>query len=343
MIIVGQGVPNKPCIGAGPGNLDFPATTATVAGNEVTITNVECSNAFVNEVDFFDTMDITWQITWDGGTTWCDAGISKNQVYVTLGDPVGGVTIFHTLVHLGCKNADGEATPIGCTDKIWSEFTDRDVRRVDGTRLTYYASYTCANVTTASLLANGDGQCGAWAKFFIDMRKVQGLDDPNEYVIFRPIPQPGIPQYLVGFVVKNWTFVGLGSSGYTTYPYLNIPDSTLVGATSYNWRFAEVTDAVGIPGQGTSNPASLFNNHQVVISGEYYDPSYGVKHATLQDIDDNAIDGFYISGYYPVDEPTVNLDLNSDGDKVDVQVNTAVMLFRKNPAGLDIWEQRVNY
>ena len=201
----------------------------------------------------------------------------------------------------------------------------------------YYASYTCGNVTTASLLANEDGQCGAWAKFFIDMRKVQGIDDTDEYVIFEPISDDG-------FIVKNWTFTGTGSSGHPTHAYLNLPDSPLIGAASYNWKFAEVTDAAGIPGQCNANPASLFNNRQVVISGQYYDPSYGVQHASLQDIADTAIDGFYIGpGTYPVDEPTVNLDLNGDGDKTDLGVNTTVILFRKNPAGLDIKETKVNY
>ena len=255
--------------GDGPGNLDFPETTATVSGNDLTIMDVECSNPFDNKMDFFDPMSIAWGFSVDGGSTWWNAGICANQTYVTLGDPL--TTVFHTLAHLGCKNANGENTAANCTSKIWSEFTDRDVRRVDGVQLTYYASYTCVNVTTASLLANGDGQCGSWAKFFIDMRKVQGIDDTDEYVIFEPIADDG-------FCVKNWTFTGAGSSGHATHPYLNLPDFPLVGATSYNWKFAEVVDATGIPGQGNANPASLFNNHQVVISGQYYDPSYGVQH-----------------------------------------------------------------
>ena len=328
--------------GDGPGNLDFPDTTAAISGNDVTITDVECSNPFANEVDFFDPMSITWSFSMDGGSTWCNAGTSANQTYVTLGDPL--TTVYHTLAHLGCKNADGENTAANCTAKIWTEFTDRDVRRVDGVQLTYYASYTCGNVTTASLLANGDGQCGSWASLFIDMRKVQGIDDTDEYVIFRPIPPSGIPQDYVGFLVKNWTFPGSGSSGHATHPYLNLPDSPFIGATSYNWMFAEVTDATGIPGQGNANPASFFNNHQVVISGEYYDPSYGVKHNSLQDIDDNSIDGYYIGPVaYPVDEPVVDLDLNGDGDKTDLQVDTGVYLIQKNAAGLDIWEQRYNW
>jgi len=44
---------------------------------------------------------------------------------------------------------------------------------------------------------------------------------------------------------------------------------------------------------------------------------------------------------YPVDEPTVNLDL--DGDRIEMGVNTTVMLLRKKPTGLNIKETKVNY
>jgi hypothetical protein len=321
--------------GDGPGNLDFPETLATMSSNELTLTDVECSNPFENEVDFFDPLSINWQFSIDGGLTWRDAGTSANQTYVTLGDPL--TTVFRTLAHLGCKNADGEDTSSACTAKIWEEFIDRDVRRIDGVQLTYYASYNCANVTTADLLAQGDGQCGAWAKFFIDMRKVQGIDDLNEYVIFEPIIDDG-------FIVKNWSFTSPGSSSIASYPFLNIPGYPLVMPTSYNWKFSEVNDDPGIPGQGNPNPASLFSNHQVVISGEYYDPSYGLRHANLQEIDDNAIDGFYKGpGQLPVDEPVVNQDLNGDGDKVDLGVITTAIIFRANPPGLDIKETKLDY
>lgn len=108
---------------------------------------------------------------------------------------------------------------------------------------------------------------------------------------------------------------------------------------AYNFAYAEVTDDNGIPGQGNPNPASLFNNHQVVMSGEYYDPSYGVKRATLADIDSNAIAGFYKFAQIPLNEADYNLDLNQDGDKMDAGVLTYVFLFRKNPAGNDLSEQ----
>lgn len=113
------------------------------------------------------------------------------------------------------------------------------------------------------------------------MRKVQGIDEPNEYWVTLkpgPHPTPGVPSPL-GFIVKNWTFPSVGSSGWQAYPYLNIPGVPLRKHTFYDWKFADAKDAPGIPGQGNDNPASLFEKHFVVlIDGVYYDPSYGVTH-----------------------------------------------------------------
>lgn len=210
------------------------------------------------------------------------------------------------------------------------------VKRVDGTQMTYYKSFQCTNVQAADLLREGDGQCGSWAELFIRLRQIQGMNEAQEYVLFEPSAADG-------FIVKNWTFAGAGTSGVPAFPYLNLPANNLLGADSYSWRYAEVNDAAGIPGQGTANPASMFNNHQVMIGGEYYDPSYGLKHASLQDIDNNAIDGFYVGpGLHPVSESNVHIDLNGDGDTNDT-VETSVILFKKNPAGLDLIQTRINY
>jgi hypothetical protein len=153
-------------------------------------------------VDFYDSMKIKWYYGDIHKKDFIYAGQSINQVYVTLRAPTNGVELFHTTVHLSCKNAAGETTDAGCTAKIWSEFTDRDVRRVDGTRLTYYSSWSCVNADTATLLANGDGQCAAWAYFFLDMRQIQGVDEPTNYVTFKPnLLLNGIT--VDKFIVKN--------------------------------------------------------------------------------------------------------------------------------------------
>ena len=79
-----------------------------------------------------------------------------------------------------------------------------------------------------------------------------------------------------------------------------------------------------------------------MISGEYYDPSYGAKHANLAAIDAAAIDGYFVVRALPLDEAVYGLDLNSDGDMTDAGVPTACFLFRKNTAALDITETRYN-
>ncbi len=63
----------------------------------------------------------------------------------------------------------------------------------------------------------------------------------------------------------------------TTYPYANLvgPNGyTQAGGTGYNFAPAssDVTDLPGIPGKGTSNPASIFRGHWFC---EYYDPNAG--------------------------------------------------------------------
>ncbi len=325
----------------GPGGLTIPETAASVSGDEIVMPSTEASSALINVIKFYDRKEdskafkLKWEMKADD-YEWCPLGVTKHTVYVVLADPETSLRQ-ETLFEISCRRAEGIDQATDVTDAIWSEFTDRVVKRVDGVQLTYYNDYLCSNVTTGDLLKFGDGQCGAWAKLFIDLRKIQGIDDTNEYVIFLGVAADG-------FVVKNWSFSGAGTSGIAEYPYLNIPEDNLVGNNGYNWRFAEVNDEAGIPGQGNPNPASLFSNHQVVIAGEYYDPSYGIKHANLQAIDDNSIDGFFVGpALHPIDEPAVDLDLNDDGDKVDIGVNTRIMIFRKNSSGLDLTEQIFDY
>jgi hypothetical protein len=139
-------------------------------------------------------------------------------------------------------------------------------------------------------------------------------------------------------VVKNWTFGPAGgTSGNPTYPYLNIPPqpfppSTLVGSSTYNWIFAEVTDATGIPGQGTDNdnPASLFVRHfDVYRNPSLYDPSYGKMYTGDADLKSQLVDGFCIITELNLDEPDIGLDLNGNGNATDTDVPTDVFLFRK--------------
>jgi hypothetical protein len=324
--------------GDGPGNLDIPATSATVSGRFLTITNVAAANPFSNAIDVHDSFTISWEVSPDGGQTWVKGPRTTNQVYVTLKDPIiDGNTphIWHTVVDVGSRSARGQTDENTALDRVWAKFATLNVQRVENpVTLTYYNSYLTVCTRTAELLQSGDGQCGSWTSFFLDTLKVLGLTMPKTYLVVVPKAATNAN----GFLVKNWNFAGAGQSGDADFPYLNLPAANLIGNNTYNWRFAEVTDATGIAGQGNNNPASLFNNHQIaLVNGTYYDASYGVTYTSLDDMDNRSIAGYFtFRSNYPVRESLVNLDLNQDGTINNTIVPTDVMLVKQNPAGGDL-------
>jgi uncharacterized repeat protein (TIGR01451 family) len=337
--------------GDGPGNLDFPPTPATAIGTEIIVTDIAAANPFLDEIDIFEPMRIIWQVSVGAGP-WISAGVSQNEVYVTLGNPEG--TLYHTTVYLGSKNADGQKDRDDTIAKIWEEFTDRKVEsKTKGKLLKYYGDWTTKNTTAAGLLKDADGQCSAWSNFFILMLKNQGLlgqDDPsamNNAVGVSPTP---FPAELGGkddvFLIKEWAFARAGLSGDGFRPFLNIPEGDLFPPNggvdewsykdndSYNWRYAQVTDKDGKPGQGTNNPRSDFGNHQFVVLKDrnerrtYYDPSYGVTYTSVEDFETRMIAG-YVQGArnYNVSETVVRADLNGNGNMTD-QLIFDVLLIR---------------
>jgi hypothetical protein len=339
----------------GSDGISIPATAGTVGGDGMTVTMspTASTTALPSTIKYYNKADSTaftlnWSISVDGGTTWSAINSTKHTVYVTLAAPASTLSssnYFESLFEIGCREANGmsgsatDPTVKGAvTDAIFGDFASRNVKRVDGTQLTYYNSYLTDVTTTAGLLSGGDGQCGSWTSLFLDIRKAQGISDTNDYVLFNPINPTTVDVNHKGFIVNYWNFSGSGNSGDSDYPYLNLPNLTsFTTASSYNWLYAEVTDAPGIPGQGTPNPASFFNNHQMAyVNGQYYDPSYGIKHPTVADVQ-TSLAGFYVGpAAWPVNEPTVNLDLNGNGNKTDMGVSTTVFLLTKTPSTLNL-------
>lgn len=151
---------------------------------------------------------------------------------------------------------------------------------MDGTQLKYWDGGSASATNTAGLLRDGNGQCGAWAEFFIDMLKVQGISSTKIEVLDATDPRRR------SFLVKNWTFIGSGvSPGTARYVYV-------LGI--------DVTDASGVAGQGNPDPPGGFYNHFIVrYSGQYYDPSYGTGPFSSQSEWENAsLDGFTCPGTY---------------------------------------------
>jgi hypothetical protein len=203
-------------------------------------------------------------------------------MYLTYNAPITTDDLYETVFHISCTNANEEHSEDSVVSGIWDGFSGRNVKRKDGTELTYYASYQTDTTTVTGLLSNTDGQCGAWASFFQTALAIHGIQ--SEYKKFR-----SNPTFADGFIVKTWSFSGTGDVG-SNFPYTNKlhPSLPLVGTTQYNWGTpAEVTYTEGNPGQNNSMPASFFNNHQLIKYGnKYYDPSYGVIYESVQKIDE---------------------------------------------------------
>ncbi|MBN1932547.1 MAG: transglutaminase domain-containing protein [Desulfobacterales bacterium] len=274
--------------GDGNSSLDIPETTANLSGNELTIISVEAADAFVNKIDIFDstvtsTLDLVWYVAPNSAANFLEVGTTKHQVYVTLNDPDPSVTVFHTVVHIGCDKARGkDGTPSSdVVTGIWAEFSDRIVKRIDGTQLKYWLPQSATATNTADLLKDGNGQCGSWAEFFIDCLKVQRITGSNKITIVeKTSPMTDL------FLVKNWIFIGTGVSPGTA-PYVYV-------------MYTDANDQSGAPGQGNPDPPDAFYNHFIVLwGGNYYDPSYGTgPFADQASWENNSLDGFATAGTY---------------------------------------------
>ena len=118
--------------------------------------------------------------------------------------------------------------------------------------------------STAGLLENGDGRCGSWANFLVDIISAQGLSGAQVETV-NPINIPASGLTGVDIMVKNWNLTNLSSP-------VKLP---------------------GVPGQSNPNPQAVFSaagSHALVsFSGTLYDPSYGTKYSNLQGWEDAAL------------------------------------------------------
>lgn len=269
---------------------------------------------FGDAAQFFPHFVIHWQLSFDGGKSWNDAGQSDNPLYVSAStNPLPDansrefyLTVVDSEIHaslgLTAGTRDQDATIVS---KTWSLFAGMAVRQFSpaepfsngtehGRALTYYGTPASAsdptgqqlkgafgidythNNTVPELLKDGDAQCTAWAELFLDMLLVNGIFEKGDLVTVNP-------QESRGFVVNNWSFVGAGTSGDKNYPYLDEPGKPY-----------EVTKEPGLPGQNSPDPLSIFITHVITfINGTYYDPSYGKTYANFRQMTAEDVAGFF--------------------------------------------------
>jgi hypothetical protein len=238
--------------------VSFPIREAQVSNGSATIANWDAEGPLYDGIDYYNPMTIQWEYSDDDGSTWHSAGFSANQFYVTLAATQDRV--YHTLAHIACRNSKGLTNRDVAFGRIWDEFKDRYVQRVDGTLLKYYANEAPAGgLFTEGLLLKADARCGAWGNFFRDTCSVQDITTTCCEV--KPLDKEEDT-----FTIKNMAWG-------TKYP-----------DGKYNYLWSEMKKLRGIPGQGVATPASKrFDNHALVKKDTVlYDPSYGGEpYATL--------------------------------------------------------------
>jgi len=230
---------------SGPDSISIGEAEAAVSGSTVSLASPgEATEKFENNiVRYWEGFVLNFEASFQDEDDWIEVGASKNQFYVTREAPMLS-PIPHTVAHIGCSSANNQSVPAVITSCIWGEFSSgtgpQNVKNVNGEDLSYYKSYLTNSSTTAGLLADKDGQCLAWVRFFLDCLKVHGISNSDNIAKVTPDVAGE------GLLIKNWGFTGNGTSGDNEYPYLGIPESQFTQISGYSWKFSEVTDTTGL-------------------------------------------------------------------------------------------------
>lgn len=211
-----------------------------------------------NTVNLFN-LSINWSYAETNETTFHPLGTSSNRVYVSWHAPTTA-NLFHTVVDVACRNATSMTIESNIVVGIWGDFSDRSVVKADGTGpMKYWGNYVLTNVlanpatllggTVGDLVNYSDGRCGAWARFFRDTLKAQGITNSAVVGV--------LPNF------DGWSAHRLRVKNQNVIPIFLTPPGP-------------PQEMLGIPGQGNADPISIFVDHAIVTyGGKFYDPSYG--------------------------------------------------------------------
>ena len=267
----------------------IPPTTVTLDGNELYLPPTVGIRGFPNCVNYGN-LGINWMFSKDGGLTWTGAGVTTNELYVTLDAPEA-TPVYHSIIHISAPASAivAAASAAVAVTETMNAFKSRNVKTrhinpaLNNRPVHYYKNWDTTNINVGDLLSDPklDGQCSAWAEAFAKAVRNLGIKPATNPMNLHVI-KPTSDQY---FLVENWSIEGEGSSNDPNHPYVNtfanpaevkFMRQNAQDEWEYYWGAAEIDDRPGLPGQNTANPKSLFEVHVLVeIGGKYFDPSYG--------------------------------------------------------------------
>lgn len=270
----------------GLGNIKVVATQAVLNGNQLTV-EADTESPLAEQIDKLEG-SIEWEVTAvnqsagsgvmtpldQGATTgiWSSLGSSQHTVYATFATPTAP-KLFETMLDVGTVGARRATAPDQAVAQLFNTFRDLDVRRRDGVRMTFWATthdYQRLAQFAEDMLArpDGDGACGAWAELLDGAIKGLGISGSAKAEF--KVDQTAYPGAKL-FLVRNWEFVPpVISSRSPIYQTGPLSEDDLI--------HGEAVNLTGRPGQGSSEPPSMFGNHFIVMyNGTFYDPSFGIS------------------------------------------------------------------
>jgi hypothetical protein len=283
---MGLSIPPTPIIPAEDGIATLPITTS--------------NGQLADVIQFYNAPDVTaFVINWQKSVSnadWTSIGSTKHTVFLTLAAPLAtlknGKGCRETLLWLACANAKGDtgADQNALLIKIFrggGSFHDRNIRR-----FSHVTGQSVGGVLTFWVpgpggypLDYGNGVCGNWADFLIDVLAVHAIAAEKIGLTIDPMSWA-----LPGGGSKLPAAVGESGSGFAKWA---VPGAVLTHDiyNNYWWDPGVSTNK----GQGNTCGTMEWNEHSIVrANGKLLDPSYGVGPYTDPAIYENeAVQGYY--------------------------------------------------
>jgi hypothetical protein len=321
-------------------------------------------------VDLID-LDIEWQINigdWNNENEWKVVAVTNNRIYVTLNPSVveeldpGAPNNYnpyyyhtHSGFFVGCNAAKGSTNEGEVIQKVWEAFHSADLKNFKNEELKYYNGWDGEEYEGAAIMVKQrNGQCTAWALFFLTVLKNMGVQAGMELVYIFAIEDEH-------FLVKNWIDIDLFPSNVAAALANHSPEVSILIAmgfqdvvifeqnaadftaylhanNAYPIIYSDIMDESGIIGQNSENPQSIFGFHQVSAvngTGNIYDPSYGgdpyLDNANfIKAFQDVALFGMLrLVNITNISESALGIDIDGNGTLGNNLINIEVAFVKK--------------
>lgn len=272
-----------------------------------------------NLVNYIPNFEVKWFVKEGLNGTWKPAGSSINPLYITYAYPLDDSRVYYSVLHIGCNGAKGKTVKDDVVDGCFNDFTNKDVKLVNGTKKAQYwgplasnQAHQAAFTKAENILDFQDGRCGTWAEFFQLVLATQGISSTKTQIRWKDHIKVGAINLLTD---ANKTV--FENSFKATFPNETLPlqsnpdgfgafffipkwcfndnelfyqsDKNKGGFTFSGKQFGEC-DLLGEAGQGNEDPASSFIDHTIVkYSTKFYDPSYGKKSDNENDWENQSV------------------------------------------------------